>query len=154
MIERLLAADAALERGDLASAEKLFGSVAEADPRNAIAAVGMGRVAAGRDDADGARTWFQRALEIDPQEAAARRLLTALDRELAASPPVGAVAEAAPEFGAESAARVAPKAAPVASAEAAPSSAAPTSDGAPVAASRRPSLVERIRAWLGLPRTG
>jgi uncharacterized protein HemY len=83
MIERLLAADAALERGDLDTAQKLFGTVAEADPRNAIAAVGMGRVAAGRDDAEGARTWFQRALEIDPDEAAARRLLAALDRELA-----------------------------------------------------------------------
>jgi uncharacterized protein HemY len=83
MIERLLAADAALERDDLETAEKLFGQVAEVDPRNAIAAVGMGRVAAGRDDAQGARAWFLRALEIDPDEAAARRLLAALDRELA-----------------------------------------------------------------------
>src|SRR5215213_3308737 len=82
MIERLLAADAALERGELDAAEKLFGQVADADARNAIAAVGLGRVAAGRDDAVGARTWFLRALEIDPQEAAAQRLLAALDREV------------------------------------------------------------------------
>ena len=84
MIERLLAADAALQRDDLETAEKLFGQVAEADPRNAIAAVGLGKVAAGRDDGAGARAWFVRALEIDPDEAAARRLLAALDRELAA----------------------------------------------------------------------
>src|SRR5699024_10918182 len=82
MIERLLAADAALERDDLDAAARLFGQVAEADPRNAIAAVGLGKVAAARDDADGARTWFRRALEIDPHEAAARRLLAALDREV------------------------------------------------------------------------
>lgn len=92
MIERLLAADAALDRGDLETAEKLFTQVAEADPRNAIAAVGLGRVAAARDDAMGARTWFLRALEIDPDEAAALRLFAALDRELADD----AVSEAPP----------------------------------------------------------
>ena len=120
MIERLLAADAAIERGDLDSAEKLFGQVADADPRNAIAAVGLGRVAAGRDDADGARTWFLRALEIDPDEAAARRLLTALEREMATPTgptPAPAVAPAAPNR---------------------------------LPAPRRRSLVDRVRAWLGL----
>jgi tetratricopeptide (TPR) repeat protein len=124
MIERLLAADAAIERGDLDAAEKLFGQVAEADPRNAIAAVGLGRVAAGRDDATGARTWFLRALEIDPDEAAARRLLTALERELAtlASSPAPAVA-------------------PVT---------APSQPRAP----RRRSLLERVRAWLRLSGRG
>jgi tetratricopeptide (TPR) repeat protein len=136
MIERLLAADAALERGDLAAAEKLFGSVAEADPRNAIAAVGMGRVAAGRDDADGARTWFQRALEIDPQEAAARRLLTALERELAAEPGIEPIPEVTPEAAAKPAAQAAPT----------PRAAAPA------IAAKRPSLVQRIRGWLGLSR--
>jgi tetratricopeptide (TPR) repeat protein len=134
MIERLLAADAALERGDIETAEKLFGSVAEADPRNAIAAVGMGRVAAGRDDATGARTWFQRALEIDPQEAAARRLLTALDRELAAM--AGAPA---------------PAATPVEPPAPAPGpSPSPARSPSPPAPTARPSLLDRIRAWLGL----
>ncbi|HET9851021.1 MAG TPA: tetratricopeptide repeat protein [Candidatus Limnocylindrales bacterium] len=124
MIERLLAADEALERDDLDTAAKLFGQVAEADPRNAIAAVGLGRVAAGRDDAAEARMWFLRALEIDPDEAAAKRLLAALERELAAldrqpgAPPVPS-----------------PAAPPV------PPAAAPA---------RRPTLFDRIRGWLGL----
>jgi hypothetical protein len=101
MIERLLAADDALARGDLDLAERLFRQTADADARNAIAAVGLGRVAAARDDADGARSWFLRALEIDPEEAAARRLLAALEREVAiaggpGAPPVEGPVAASP----------------------------------------------------------
>jgi tetratricopeptide (TPR) repeat protein len=146
MIERLLAADAALERDDLATAEKLFGQVAEADPRNAIAAVGLGRVAAGRDDADGARTWFRRALEIDPDEAAARRLLDALNREV----PEAAVA---PPMPAPSAHEIMP---PVpASPRPHPASAPPLVASPPLPARERPrrSLLDRLRAWLGLGRS-
>ena len=120
MIERLLAAEAALEREDLDAAEKLFGQVAEADARNAIAAVGLGRVAAGRDDAAAARAWFVKALQIDPDEAAARRLLAALDREV---PPEPAVA---------------------------PAVASASSPSSPSKATPRRSLVDRVRAWLGL----
>jgi len=138
MIERLLAADEALARDDLETAAKLFGQVAEADPRNAIAAVGLGRVAAGRDDAQEARVWFLRALEIDPDEAAAKRLLAALERELtspamaadttAAPPPPGSL-PAAPGIGDER-----------------PAASRPVESAAPT----RRSLVGRVRAWLGL----
>jgi tetratricopeptide (TPR) repeat protein len=79
MIERLLAADGALARDELEHAERLFGQVADADPRNAIAHVGLARVASRRGDRDGARGHLERALEIDPDEAAARRLLDELD---------------------------------------------------------------------------
>lgn len=120
MIERLLAADEALERDDLDTAAKLFGQVAEADPRNAIAAVGLGRVAAGRDDAAEARMWFLRALEIDPDEAAAKRLLAALDRELAT--PHAAAAVPGPEQARQTVRRAAPE---------------------------TRSLRDRVRAWLG-----
>ena len=86
MIERLLAADGALARDELDHAERLFGQVADADPRNAIALVGLARVASRRGDRDGARSHLERALEIDPDEAAARRLLDELDAAPAALP--------------------------------------------------------------------
>ena len=80
MIERLLAAEAALERGDVDVAERGFTLVADADSRNAIAVVGLARVARHRGDTDRARDLAERALAIDPGEAAARRLLGELDR--------------------------------------------------------------------------
>jgi tetratricopeptide (TPR) repeat protein len=89
MIERLLAAEGALARDELDHAEHLYEQVAAADPRNAIAVVGLARVAARRGAADAARAHLEHALEIDPEEAAARRLLVDLDA-------VTAVAMAAP----------------------------------------------------------
>ena len=79
MIERLLAADAALERGELDVAERLFTQVAAADPRNAIAVVGRARVAMRRDNRADAANMARRALDIDPDEAAAHRLLVELE---------------------------------------------------------------------------
>lgn len=79
MIERLLAADAALDRDDLDLAQRMFEQVADADSRNAIAVVGLARVAARRDRPDEARELARRALAIDPDEAAARRLLSELE---------------------------------------------------------------------------
>ena len=79
MIERLLAAEGALLRDELDQAQRLFGQVADADPRNAIAVVGLARVLARRGDTDAARELLAHALEIDPQEAAAQRLLSELD---------------------------------------------------------------------------
>ena len=89
MIERLLAADAALERDDAGTAERLFRQVAEADPRNAIALVGLARVAAHRGATSEARDLLERALAIDPDEAAARRLLAELDVARVAEPAAG-----------------------------------------------------------------
>jgi thioredoxin-like negative regulator of GroEL len=79
VIERLLAAEGALGRNELDHAQRLFGQVAEADPRNAIAVVGLARVLARRGDTDAARELLAHALEIDPEEAAAGRLLAELD---------------------------------------------------------------------------
>jgi thioredoxin-like negative regulator of GroEL len=79
MIERLLAAEAALSREELDHAQRLFDQVVEADPRNAMAVVGLARVLARRGDTDAARELLAHALEIDPDEAAAGRLLRELD---------------------------------------------------------------------------
>jgi tetratricopeptide (TPR) repeat protein len=110
MIERLLTAEAALGRDELDVASRHFQLVADADPRNAIAVVGLARIAARRGDPDAARALLGRALEIDPDEAAAARLLGELDRE-AAQPEPGPPALAEPvqaqPSGADSA--VAPK---------------------------------------------
>ena len=81
MIERLLAGDAALARDDLEVADRLFGQVADADPRNAIAVVGLARIAVRRGELERARELAERALAIDPDEAAAGRLLAQLDLE-------------------------------------------------------------------------
>jgi Tfp pilus assembly protein PilF len=78
MIERLLAAEGALGRDELDHAQRLFGQVAEADPRNAIAIVGLARVLSRRGDTDAARELLTHALDIDPEEAAAQRLLAEL----------------------------------------------------------------------------
>jgi predicted Zn-dependent protease len=86
MIERLLAADAALDDGDLEAAERLYHQISAADPHNAIALVGLARIAHRRGDEDDARSLAVRALAIDPDEAAATRLLAALTPE-AATPP-------------------------------------------------------------------
>jgi len=89
VIERLLTADAALERGEPDAAERLYRQVADADPRNAIALVGLARVAQARGDAPAARDLAEQALALDPQEAAARRLLDSASG-VPAKPPAAA----------------------------------------------------------------
>jgi tetratricopeptide (TPR) repeat protein len=128
MIELLLAAERMLEAGDLDHAERLFSQVAEADPRNAIAVVGLAEVASARGDDAGAIATARRALRIDPENAAARRMIDRLQTvapepaveatdqpEAADRAPIAAEPEpeAAPELLAASEAEALPPVAPV-----------------------------------------
>ena len=125
MIERLLAAERALADGQLDQAERLFRQVADADERNAIAVVGLAEVALARGDRPAAATLVSRALAIDPDDAAAARLLAQ------PAPPEPAPPEPAP---------LQPE--PAAVAPRAPSA----GRGGTVAAA---SLAARLRAWVG-----
>jgi hypothetical protein len=79
LIERLLEAERALAVGLVDQAERLYASAAEADPRNAIAVVGLAKIALERGDDDRAFELGQRALAIDPENVAARRLVDRLN---------------------------------------------------------------------------
>jgi tetratricopeptide (TPR) repeat protein len=146
MIERLLAAEGALARDELDHARHLYEQVAAADPRNAIAVVGLARVAAQRGDATAARAYLEHALEIDPDEAAARRLLLQLDA------PAAEASAAAPEPAAPASATAVPAAQASATAEAAVQAAAQVVPQAPVGTppQARRSFLDRLLGWLGL----
>lgn len=79
MIELLLEAERALSFGRVERAEQLYRQVADADPRNSIAVVGLARVALERADDLGAYLLARRALLIDPENEAARRLAVRLE---------------------------------------------------------------------------
>ena len=96
MIERLLAAEKALDAGQLELADRLYAQVAAADPRNAIALTGRAKVAQRQGDPDGARRHVARALEVDPDDAAAKSLSASLAAPGGPGLPV-AVPGAAPE---------------------------------------------------------
>ena len=83
MIELLLQAESALSVGLLDRAETLYRQVANADPRNAIAIVGLSRVALERGQQAAALELARRALEIDRENVAAQRMVQRLEEVLA-----------------------------------------------------------------------
>jgi tetratricopeptide (TPR) repeat protein len=84
MIETMLQAERLLTMGMLDQAESLYRRAADADPRNAMAVVGLARVASERGDDEAAHGHACRALEIDPENALALRLEARLAEMLAA----------------------------------------------------------------------
>ena len=83
MIELLLEAERQMSFGRLDRAEEIYEQVATSDPKNAIAVVGMARVRLERADDLGAYLLARRALGIDPENEAARRLAVRLEEVLA-----------------------------------------------------------------------
>jgi len=78
VIELLLEAERSLAAGRLDQAERLYRQVADGDPRNAIAVVGLARIALERGDEEGALGLGERAVAIDPENQTARRLVDRL----------------------------------------------------------------------------
>ena len=93
MIELLIQAEQLLALGLLDEAERLYSLAAEGDPNNAIAIVGLSRVALERGDERTALTLAQEALAIDPESSAAARMRDRLEEVIAwrgeEIPPVG-----------------------------------------------------------------
>ena len=78
MIEALLQAERLLVHGQVDQAEQIYAGAVAQDPNNAIAVVGLARVALERGDERLAYERSREALAIDPQNAAAQRLAARL----------------------------------------------------------------------------
>lgn len=90
-MELLLEAERALDEGRLEEARKRYEQVVASDPRNAIAMVGLARVALARGDDQTAATHIDRALSTDPDNAVARRHAAELGQRVGSIDPLSSV---------------------------------------------------------------
>jgi tetratricopeptide (TPR) repeat protein len=79
VIEQLLRAENALALGLLDQAEQIYGQTLAHDPTNAIALVGLSRVALERGDERASLGFARRALSIDPENGQAGRMIDRLE---------------------------------------------------------------------------
>jgi tetratricopeptide (TPR) repeat protein len=84
VIEALLQAERLLVHGLVDQAERIYNGALAQDPLNAIAVVGLARVALERGDDRRALEHARKALEIDPENTAALRLEQRLSEVLRA----------------------------------------------------------------------
>lgn len=110
MIELLLQAERALGTGAFDVAERLYWQAIDADSQNAIAIVGLAKVARLKGDDRTAITFGRRALKVDSENAVARKLVAELEAahpEVRSSSPAEVVAEFSPGPAAQPAAAAA-----------------------------------------------
>jgi predicted Zn-dependent protease len=141
VIELLLQAERALSVGLVDQAERMYRQVADADPQNSIAVVGLARVALERADDAGALRMARRALRIDPENVAAVRLVARLEEVMTYRGEALPVAEAAAEV--RTAATMAMP--PASAAPASPASTAPSPPPQPPTPARRTGLDRLLR---------
>jgi tetratricopeptide (TPR) repeat protein len=79
VIEQLLRAENALALGLLDQAEQIYEQTLAHDPANAIALVGLSRVALERGDERASLGFARRALSIDPENGQAGRMIDRLE---------------------------------------------------------------------------
>jgi tetratricopeptide (TPR) repeat protein len=102
VIEQLLRAENAMALGLLDQAEQIYSQTLAHDPANAIALVGLSRVALERSDEGAALEHARRARSIDPENAQAGRMVDRLEEvirergDAVPKPPSPAVQEVAP----------------------------------------------------------
>jgi thioredoxin-like negative regulator of GroEL len=140
VIELLLQAERALANGLVDHAERIYWQAVEADPRNSIAIVGLARVAIEREDDRGAYVLGLRALAVDAENQAARRLVDRLAEVMAhrgeslPDPPEGPLVAPARQVGDRpAAAALDPSPDP-----------SPPPGASPPSPSRRPGLFRRL----------
>jgi tetratricopeptide (TPR) repeat protein len=145
MIEPLLEAERAMSFGLIDQAERLYRQVAEHDPKNSIAIVGLARVALERGDDRTAYLEAKRALQIDPDNPAAQHLVLRLAEVMAErgeTPPEASAAQPATALPPTPAAPPPP---PTAPAPAAPATGSPAAASpAPPRPRKRRSVVDRL----------
>lgn len=144
MIEQLLRAENALALGLLDQAEKIYEQTLAHDPANAIALVGLSRVALERGDERASLGFARRALSIDPENGQAGRMIDRLEEVIHERGDV--IPQEAPSATTPKPAPMPPMPAPATPPAATPPSRVPPSPSAaaPEVAPKRRGLLRRL----------